>query len=162
MKNDSRWWGWQWWVQWWRWQWLGAGSMGINHKFSTAFMLSSSCDYAELTDFSPLIWSSLTGGRSKEVKESGKTGCQSSWKLNNTLDMSLGGKKKYLKNRKSSDLYRQTKFKSLCSLQKYPQCLSVRRKINILCVCVGVWMCTYPHQRTSKALRNEVYDERAA
>lgn len=29
--------------------------MGINHKFSTAFMLSSSCDYAELTDFSPLI-----------------------------------------------------------------------------------------------------------
>lgn len=68
--------------------------MGINHKFSTAFMLSSTCDYAELTDFSPLIWSSLTGGRSKEVKERGKTGCQSSWKLNNTLDMSLGGKKK--------------------------------------------------------------------
>lgn len=29
--------------------------MGINHKFSTAFMLSSTRDYAELTDFSPLI-----------------------------------------------------------------------------------------------------------
>lgn len=71
--------------------------MGINHKFSTAFMLSSTCDYAELTDFSPLIWSSLTGGRSKEVKERGKAGCQSSWKLNDTLDLSLGGKKKQKK-----------------------------------------------------------------